>query len=103
MILDLIENYILYSQSGNNIARAFDYLVGNEYAGLQSGKHQIVGDEVFAIINEYETKPAEGGFYEAHRDYIDLQYMVSGSEMIHLAHDFLRRATRKSMLQSSSH
>lgn len=82
MIFDLLENYALYNKSGNNLFRAFEYLLENEYIGLPNGKHQIIGDEVFAIINEYDTKSAKGGFYEAHRDYVDLQYMVEGSEMI---------------------
>jgi len=31
---------------------------------------------------EYQTKPREQGIWEAHRKYIDVQYMIQGSELM---------------------
>lgn len=44
----------------------------------------IEGDEVFAILMEYETKLVEECVMEAHKRYFDLQYVVSGEENIGL-------------------
>ncbi|MFD2159008.1 YhcH/YjgK/YiaL family protein [Rubritalea tangerina] len=44
------------------------------------GKIDIDGDTVFAFSQRYDTKEAEDVLYEAHRDYLDIQYLVSGSE-----------------------
>ena len=49
-------------------------------AGLATGRHTIVGDEVFALVQEYRTKSHSEGFWESHRKYIDVQYMVRGAE-----------------------
>jgi YhcH/YjgK/YiaL family protein len=38
---------------------------------------------VFAIVQEYFTK--EESVYEAHKKYIDLQYIVSGEEIIYVS------------------
>ena len=35
-----------------------------------------------AIVSEYTTKEVNENGYEAHRDYIDIQYLLKGSEKI---------------------
>jgi YhcH/YjgK/YiaL family protein len=35
---------------------------------------------MFALVQEYDTKLKEQGLWEAHRRYIDLQYVVQGTE-----------------------
>lgn len=44
-----------------------------------------VEEGVFALHQSYVTKPASQGRYEAHRRFIDLQYIVSGTELIRVA------------------
>ncbi|MBP2661671.1 MAG: hypothetical protein H6Q69_4703 [Firmicutes bacterium] len=41
-----------------------------------------LGDTIFASVSEYETEPKEKRKPEAHQKYIDIQYVVSGEEMI---------------------
>ncbi|MBO5955550.1 MAG: YhcH/YjgK/YiaL family protein, partial [Clostridia bacterium] len=48
---------------------------------IEKGKYIIDEDTVYAIVNEYDTKTE--GFYEAHKRYIDLQYVVSGHEQLY--------------------
>jgi YhcH/YjgK/YiaL family protein len=38
------------------------------------------------MVQNYETKPEPEGFFEVHRKYIDLQYVVSGKERHDFAH-----------------
>lgn len=37
---------------------------------------------MLAIVSEYDTKPLKENGYEAHRQYIDIQYLLSGKETI---------------------
>jgi YhcH/YjgK/YiaL family protein len=37
---------------------------------------------MYVLVQEYNTKLKEQGFWEAHRRYIDLQYVVQGMEGI---------------------
>lgn len=46
------------------------------------GNYEIQGKEVFAFVTEYDPIPAEKCQFEAHRKYIDLQYVFSGKEMM---------------------
>jgi YhcH/YjgK/YiaL family protein len=40
------------------------------------------GDKVFAMIQHYDSKPKEKGMWEAHRKYIDIQYVAEGQELM---------------------
>ncbi|MFL5382474.1 MAG: YhcH/YjgK/YiaL family protein [Longimicrobiaceae bacterium] len=55
--------------------RAFD-------PSTPDGRHDIDGDEVFALVSTYATGPATEKRFETHRVYIDLQYVAAGSERI---------------------
>lgn len=44
------------------------------------------GDGIYYMINENPTKPADQCRYESHRDYLDIQYVVSGSELMGFRH-----------------
>ena len=47
---------------------------------LALGKKVINGERLFAIVSEYTTQAEASVKWEAHRRYIDIQYLVSGSE-----------------------
>ena len=47
---------------------------------LPLGKHTIDGELVFAVCMEYETKEKTLSKNEAHRKFIDVQYVISGQE-----------------------
>ena len=61
----------------------YDFLTGNDLAALAVGRHEIVPDGAYANVQEYQTKTE--GVFEAHRDYIDIQIVVSGEEVIDVA------------------
>lgn len=82
MIIDTLENAFLYRPLGPRIARALDYLKTTDFSGMALGRHAIDQDLIFAIVNEYETIPCTEVELEGHRKYIDVQYLVSGSELI---------------------
>lgn len=43
-------------------------------------KKYILSENVYANVEEYITK--ESGFFEAHKDYIDIQLLLTGEEQI---------------------
>jgi len=47
-----------------------------------SAKTEIRGRDIFATHQVYETKPLRLACYESHRNYIDLQYIWEGTELI---------------------
>ncbi len=82
MIIDKIENSHLYRGIGKRIEKAFKYIHNTDLKNIQPGKYEIDGENIFALISEYKTKPESEGKLEAHRKYIDVQYVISGEELM---------------------
>ena len=49
------------------------------------GKYEVDGEDLFYVVDEYETKPIDEGRLEIHRKYLDIQCVVSGAECIGVA------------------
>jgi biofilm protein TabA len=49
------------------------------------GRIDLDGDRLYVLVQEYETNPPEQGKWEAHRRYIDVQYVASGRERMGFA------------------
>jgi YhcH/YjgK/YiaL family protein len=80
MILDTLENRGRYAGLHGDFGRAFAFLAGTDLAGLSEGRHEIDGDRVFAIVSEGPGRSRSGAELEAHERYIDIQYVVSGTD-----------------------
>lgn len=81
MIFDTLENSARYESLNSRFAKAFEYL--RTVDGTQPlGRFDLDGDDCFAIVQTYETKPMEKALFEAHRKYIDVQFIHSGRETI---------------------
>lgn len=78
MIIDNIENYKKYhfSEIWNT---AFNYL-STLTPYTKDGKYEIKGEDAFAIISSYDTKPHHR--YETHKEYLDIQYILEGEEFL---------------------
>lgn len=60
----------------------FEFLEKTDLATLPLGKHEIQGDAVFALAMKAPSKTTDEARFESHRDYIDIQCLLSGEEMI---------------------
>ncbi len=80
MIIDSLKNASLYYGLGSRVTAGLKFLEKSNIAALATGKHEIDGSNVFAIVQRGETKPQESGKWEAHRRYIDIQYVAEGVE-----------------------
>lgn len=62
--------------------KAFEFLRTQPLATLAPGKYPIAGDSVFASVTYGPNKAFDSTKWEAHRKYIDLQYVIEGQEKI---------------------
>ena len=62
--------------------RALEFLRRKDLLPLPDGKVAIDGERVFAIVQRYVPAAAAEPEFEYHRKYIDVQYIVSGAEVI---------------------
>ena len=86
MITDRLSNAHLYHSLGAGIRRAFEYLQQTDLLSLPAGRYELDGKNLYVVSQEYTSKLPEQGKWEAHRRYIDLQYIISGTERIGYAH-----------------
>lgn len=82
MIIDRIGNAHLYDALHPQFKRAFEYVNQIDINTIAAGRYEIDGEAMYALVQEYDTKLKAEGKWEAHRRYIDLQYVVQGVEGI---------------------
>lgn len=82
MIVTDIQNLKRYSSLHPLFAKAFDWISSTDLSALKAGRVELEGKDLFANVQEYQTRPVEESFFEAHRRYIDIQFLASGSEKI---------------------
>jgi YhcH/YjgK/YiaL family protein len=82
MILDTIANIERYRSLSLNMSKAIDFIISGDAMNQPAGKIEIAGDDVFLLMNEYETKDQSDCKTESHRKYIDIQWMIDGSEKV---------------------
>jgi biofilm protein TabA len=81
MILDRLENRRSYGSLHAGLHRGLEYLAGFD-AATPDGRYPVDGDDVFAMVQSYETAPSSEKRFEAHRRHIDIQYLISGRERV---------------------
>lgn len=82
MIIDTLAQAARYEPLHPDFKAAFDFLRNTDLQSLALGRTEIDGDALFALTQSYETRPAQEGKLEAHRRYIDIQFVISGEEHI---------------------
>ena len=82
MIIDKIENASLYFGISDRIKKALRYIQNTDFLKIELGRHDIDGDDIYALVYNYETKTPQEAFLEAHRNYIDVQYVYDGIEQV---------------------
>lgn len=82
MILDTLSHAPTYFSLGARFQTAFDYLTNFDQA-TPDGRHDLEGDALFALVQSYTTDPPEDRIFESHLVYADIQYLLSGQEIIY--------------------
>ena len=80
MVFDKIENNSLYTSLNKRFEEAFTFLTETDFSKIEFGIHEIDGENIFAIYQEYLPKQKSECKTEKHYKYIDIQFIVSGNE-----------------------
>lgn len=67
--------------------KAFLFLKEQDLQQLAVGKYPIDGENVYALITHNATRDIDSAKWESHRNYIDLQSVISGEEKIGVSPD----------------
>ena len=95
MIADHIKHAELYYCLGERFRDALRYLQSTDFSRIPLEKQVLRGEEIFALPQQYETKPRELGKWEAHHRYADIQYIVSGREQMGISNVAQMRVTEE--------
>lgn len=68
-----------------NLDLALEHITEEGLAAVGYDRVELRGSEVYATRFTYETLPAEETYFEAHRKYLDIHIMLSGSERVEIA------------------
>ena len=82
MVVSDFKNLHRYDSLNPLFKKAFDWIQNTNLISLSLGKHEIQGSDLFVNVQEYETNSIAESFFEAHRSYIDIQFLIEGSENI---------------------
>jgi YhcH/YjgK/YiaL family protein len=62
--------------------KAFAFLRDSDLTKLEVKRHNIDGDNLYAIVSEGMTKNEEDTKFEAHHKYVDIQHVIAGAEQM---------------------
>ena len=60
--------------------RVFDYIRNTNLRSLTPGRYDIVGDDLFAIVEHVQGRTRAEAKLECHRHYIDIQLILEGTD-----------------------
>jgi len=86
LIIDKLSNAKLYDNLHPRVKKALDFLLENDLEALEVGTYHVEENNVFVMIQEYETKLPEECRYESHYRYTDIQYVIKGQERMGYTH-----------------
>jgi YhcH/YjgK/YiaL family protein len=86
MIFDKMDNISEYFEELPSLKKVKEFVDDFNKNDVADGTYNIDGERVYAMVQSYRTKQQTPEMmFEAHRKYIDLQYIVSGIEKIRWA------------------
>ncbi len=78
MILDSLKNKAQYAALHPRFQQVFDFIDNNDVASLPCGRHDIDGDNIFVVVQEWDLRELKEARLELHRKYIDIQLLLCG-------------------------
>jgi YhcH/YjgK/YiaL family protein len=67
------------------LRKCITFACEHDLQNMQNGKYEIMGEQIYAVVSEYQTSPSEERLWEAHREYVDLQVVIRGEEVIEVS------------------
>ena len=82
MIFDALDNADRYLPLKREFAKAFEFLGRPDLTALPVGRHEIDGERLYAVVAREPGRSKEGAMLEAHDQYIDIQLVLGGSDLM---------------------
>jgi YhcH/YjgK/YiaL family protein len=82
MVVSTLNHADKYYVFGENFKKAFEFLKNNDISKMELGRHDIDGDNVFILVQEYTSKTINNCGLEAHKIYADVHYVKEGFEYL---------------------
>lgn len=82
MIFDQLQSAGLYRGLDPRLSRGLELLADGQICQRAEGRYELDGPRLVAIVQQYMTKPLAQAAFETHQRYTDIQYVVSGSELM---------------------
>lgn len=73
---------IFYHKNQEQCKQAFFFLKETNLKIIAEGRIELDGKNLFVGVDKYQSKKKDETRYEAHKKYIDIQYVISGKEQI---------------------
>jgi len=74
-----------FSSYPRAIQKALEYLRTTDFSVMEPGDYPLEGDKLYAKVFDITSQPLENCKAEFHKEYLDVQYWVSGEELIGVA------------------
>lgn len=89
MVVDHLQNARVYESLQAAFVRAFEFLRTLRAEHFTEGRRELDGNRLYALAVVGDGKPRENVPLERHRRYIDIQYVVGGTDTMEWrsAHD----------------
>jgi biofilm protein TabA len=82
MIIAELNSLGYYKSLSKNMKLAIEYLEEVNFQSLEDGKYSIMDNDVYAVVSTYMTREHNASKYEIHHNYIDIQCLISGEELV---------------------
>lgn len=82
MIYDKLSNLSYYKGISKNLDTAINFITSHDLNELPLGKTSIDGDKVYINVMETKAQPVEERKYELHKNYMDIQIDLIGTERV---------------------
>ncbi len=89
MIFDHIGNYENYKGIDEKVDKVMAFIQNTSFENLTTGTHEVEGEEFYFNLLEYQTNHADERFWESHKKYLDIHYLIEGKEFI--GHELFKR------------
>lgn len=83
MIYGCIKNIDAEKQQfSTRLQKGLEFIKNSDFSKMAEGRYEIEGNNIYATVADYDTEPKGHRRPEAHRKYIDIQYLAAGEEYI---------------------
>ena len=82
MIIDKLENIEKYASLNPLFTQAIEFLKSQDLNSLEIGKTELKGKDLLVNVAQTKPKAKEDAKLETHRDFIDIQIPLSGTEVM---------------------